>query len=233
MAKSTIDNLVAKIKRRADYNVSNDTPLDTLAIDIINDALKVIKQLFLDHSLLDDISESTTLTPVADQEYIDISALPVDFSQPFKFTERTNDSVIELIPFSRYRDLFPDPSADSAATPDVCALWDNKLYLGPTPSVATADLIVLDYIKLLTDVISGGSSPFENKYDPLVIAMGVAELKEFLDDSNTTGISAAKVKVKELKDELIIGAAKNIGMNQQCQSRSPDISYFSPKIPIA
>ena len=71
--------------------------------------------------------------------------------------------------------------------------------------------------------------PFEGKYDPLVIAMAKAELKEWLDDTNATAIASANAKVALLKNELIIGAAKNIGKNLQMKSRRGEIPLLAPR----
>lgn len=227
MAKSTVDNIVAKIKRRSDYDIS-DTDLDTLIIDIINDSLKVIKQLFLDHNLLDEITAQDSFDTVANQEYVDIATETIDFDQPLVLTERTNDSPIGIISLKEYRESYPDPTANTASSPDVAAFGENRIYFGPTPSSVIT--IYLDYIKLIPDVVSEGNMPFEAKYDPLIIAMGKAELLAWLDSKNSVGITAAEKKVETLKHELIIGAAKNIGMNMQSQSRREGLSYPSPRV---
>ena len=61
--------------------------------------------------------------------------------------------------------------------------------------------------------------PFSEKYDVLLIAMVKEEIYEFLDNTNAVGLTLAQNRVKRLKDELIIGRAKNVGMNQQTKSR--------------
>lgn len=226
MAKSTIAAVVAKIKRRIDYDIT-DTDLDTLVIDTINDSLKVMKQLFFDHNLLDEITAHDSFDTIADQEYIDLATETVDFDQALVLTERTNDNPIDIIPFTEYRKAYPDPTANKSSTPDVAAFALNKIYFGPTPSQVIK--IYFDYIKLVAEVVSEGNMPFEAKYDPLIIAMGKAELFSWLDSKNTAGLDRAERKVEILKHDLIIGAAKNLGLNLQSQSRRSEIPYFSPR----
>ena len=227
MAKSTVNSIVSKIKRRSDYDVS-DTDLETLIIDIINDGLKVLKQLFLDYSFLDEISAHDTFSTVANQEYVDIATETIDLDQHISLSERTNDNVVVIIPFEEYRKRYPDPSADKSATPDVAAFFANRLYLGPTPSGVIT--LYLDYIKLISEVVAGGTMLFENQFDPLIIAMAKAELTEWLDPKNGNAITAANNRVEILKQELIIGASNNIGMNRQVHSRRNEIPYFSPRM---
>ncbi len=226
MAKSTVDSLVSDIKALADYNIV-DTDLDTLIIKTINFGLKRMKQWFLDEGMYRQIGASTTLSTVANQEYVDISAAPADLDQPIKLTERENDSPIEVISFQRYRELFPDPSADSASTPDVAAFYGDRIYFGPRPSQVLT--IYFDYINLVTKVVSGGSSPFDDKYDELIVAIGIEYLVKFLDRNNATAIVTAKNDVDDLYKRMIVGAAKNIGMRRGSSSRRASVPYFSPR----
>jgi hypothetical protein len=226
MSKSTVDEIVDSVKVLVDYNIDDDD-LTTLIIKGINFALKRMKQFFLNEGIYRQISGTAELTTTEDQEYIDISSTPVDFDQHIQLTERTNDSPISLIPFKEYRKLYPDPSADKSLTPDVAAIFDNKLYLGPTPSEEIT--IYLDYIKLITKVTSTDTLSFDDKYDELVVAIGIEYLVKFLDRNSVTALTSAKLDVKEAYDTLIGKAVKNIGLRQGSQSRRGDIPYFSPK----
>ena len=223
MSKTAVNYLITEVKREADYNIT-DSSLDTMLINFINKALKRVKQLFLDNGLWDEITAHDTFSTVADQEYIELGTETVDFDQHMVLSERTNDSIITIIPFSEYRAMYPDPSSDKSGTPDVAAFFANSIYFGPTPSDAIT--IYFDYIKLVSDVASGGTMPFEDKYDPLIIAMVMEQFVKFLG-RNLNEITFAKSEVQELKHELIIAAAKNIGLNQQCHSRRGD--KFGPK----
>lgn len=59
MAKTTITNIIAKIKRRSDYNIT-DSDLDTLILDAINDVVKLMKQMFYEYQLFENITAQTT-----------------------------------------------------------------------------------------------------------------------------------------------------------------------------
>ena len=216
MSKSQVNSLVSDIKLLGDYNIT-DADLTTLLIVAINFALKRMKQWFMDEGLFDEIGAHDTLATIASQEYIDIATETIDLDQPIKLTERTNDSPIDIIPFTRYRELYPDPSADKASTPAVAAFFANRLYLGPTPSGVIT--LYLDYIKLITKVVAGGTLPFEDKYDELIVAIALEYLIGFLDNKNTNAITQANNRVKDLKHELIVGASKNVGMIHQSASR--------------
>lgn len=226
MAKSTVAEVVDDIKVLADYNISDDD-LDTLIIKAINFALKRIKQWLLDEGLYRQIGASTTLTSTANQEFIDISSTPADLDQPVKLTERENDSTIEVIPFQRYRELFPDPSADSTTTPDVAAFYGDRIYFGPRFSEVIT--IHFDYIKLITKVVLAGNIPFDDKYDELIVAIGIEYLTKFLDRTNSVAITSAKNDVNEIYERLIVRATKNIGLRRGSASRRGDISPFSPR----
>ena len=216
MAKTTVDNLVSDIKLVGDYNIT-DTDLSSLLIVAINFAIKRMKQWFMDEGLFDDIGAHDTLTTVASQEYVNVATETIDFDQVVKLTERTNDTPIDIIPFTKYRELYPDPTADSASTPDVAAFFGGKLYLGPTPSGEIT--LYLDYVKLITKVVSGDTLPFKDKYDELIVAICLEYLVSFLDNKNTNAITKAENRVKDLKHDLIVGASKNIGEIHQSASR--------------
>ena len=54
--KTSVASIIAKIKRRSDYDIQ-DNDLDNLIVDAINDVLKQIKQLCYDYGLYQDISK--------------------------------------------------------------------------------------------------------------------------------------------------------------------------------
>lgn len=228
MSKTAVNSLVSDIKLLADYNIT-DTDLDTLIIVGINFALKRMKQWFMDEGMFDEIGAHDTISTIANQEYVDIAAETIDFDQVVKLTERVNDNPIDIIPFTKYRELYPDPTADKASTPEVAAFFANRIYLGPTPSGVIT--LYLDYVKLITKLVAGGTLPFEDKYDELVVAICLEYLKKFLDDKNTNAITQAGNLVKELKHDLIVGASKNIGEIHQSASRRED-QRLGPKMDI-
>ena len=219
MSKSKVNNIVSDTKLLGDYN-ETDTDLDNLLIIAINFAIKRMKQWFMDEGLFDEIGAHDTLATVANQEYVDIAdgtLGTIDLDQPIKLTERVNDTPIDIIPFDVYRNLYPDPTANKSSTPEVAAFFANRLYLGPTPSGIIT--LYLDYVKLITKVIAGGTLPFEDKYDELIVAIALEYLIGFLDNKNTNAITQANNRIKELKHDLIVGASKNIGTIHQSASR--------------
>ena len=227
MAKTTVSTIITRIKRRFDYDITDDD-LDNLIVDIINDSLKVQKQLFADYALFDEIGESDTITTTASQEYIDLASETIDFDQHIVVSEREQKKVIRIIPFHRYRRMFPDPEEEAQSSPDVCAFFANRIYFGPTPSSAVD--IYLDYIKLIDDVTSSSTLPFEAKYDGLLIAMVRAELAEWLDPNNAVAISAARARVDDLTNKMIIEASINSGLVRQSTSRREQ-DVIAPRVP--
>lgn len=230
MAKTSVNSLVSDIKILADYSIT-DTDLNNLIIIAINFALKRMKQWFMDEGLFDEIGAHDTIATVANTEYVELATETIDFDQVVKLTERTNDTPIDIIPFTKYRELYPDPTADKASTPEVGAFFANRIYLGPTPSGVIT--LYLDYVKLITKVVVGGNIPYEDKYDELIVAICLEYLKKFLDDKNTNAITQAGNLVKELKHDLIVGASKNIGMTHQSASRrESNSSRLGPKMDV-
>jgi len=226
MSKTTVAVITADIKALADYDIT-DTDLDTLILKILNLAVKRMKRWFLDEGMYDEIGAHDSFSTVTDQEYVDIATETVDFDEAIVLSERTNDNPIEIISFKEYRERYPDPTANKSSTPDCAAFFANRLYLGPTPSGVIT--LYLDYIKILTKMTSGSSMPYEDKYDELIIAIAMEYLVKWLDRSSTAMIQSAKQDVLQLKHELIVGCAKNIGMSRQQYSRRAEVPYFSPR----
>lgn len=150
-----------------------------------------------------------------------------DLDEILMMSERTYKFALLNLPYSDFIAMYPDPDSIRAVVPDVFARWYNRIYFGPTPNAYS--LMYLDYIFDVVEVASGGTLPFDNEYDPLIIAMCKLELMEWLDSTNAVGIAAAKTKVEELKKDAITGAAKNVKLNRQTSSRRNMIPYFSPR----
>src|SRR3990167_5903566 len=215
MSKTTVSVLTADIKALVDYDIT-DTALDALILKAINFAIKRIKQWFMNEGYFDEIGAHDTFSTVASQEYVDIATETVDFDHPVMLTERTNDNPIQIISFAEYRSSYPDPSASSSSTPDVAAFFSNRLYLGPTPSGVIT--LYLDYVKLITKLTSGGTLPYEDKYDELVSAIVIEYLVKWMDRQNQVAINSAKDDTLRIKHDLIVGASRNMGMSRQIQS---------------
>ena len=226
MSKTTVAAITADIKSLVDYDIT-DTALDALILRAVNLILKRMKQWFLDEGHLGEITAHDTLATVANTAYIELRTETPDFDQNIVLTERTNDKPIEIIPYKEFAERYPDPTANTSATPDVAAFFANRLYLGPTPSGVIS--LYLDYVKEITKLVAGGTLPFEDKYDEVVIA-GVTEyLVRWLDRGNQNMVNSAKQDLLQVKHDLIVGAAKNIGVNRQVQSRREEVPYFSPR----
>lgn len=228
MNVTSVDTILARMKRLYDYDIT-DSDLTNLLIDCLNNALKIIQQSLFDAGIYKDVSALATLT-TTDQEYIDVSSTPVDLDEMIFLSERTNDLPIDVISYTRYIELYPDPTADKATTPDHGALFNGKLYLGPTPSTAGIS-IYLAYIKLLTEVAAGGNLPFSTKYDPLIIAGSRIDylLWKHSEEPNAPAVVAAQAIYDKLEYKLITGAKKNLNMNRQTKSRREDGVWPGPK----
>ena len=151
-----------------------------------------------------------------------------DLSEIIKITDRVNDRAMRIVPFSRIRDLQPDPTSDYDDTPTYAARSNNRIYFVNTPS--TNRILYLDYYKQLVKLVAGDTMPFIQKYDPLIQELARFNIIRFLDDKNTVAIATSRAEIKDLKKELITAAARNIGMVQQSASRREE-DTIAPRIP--
>jgi hypothetical protein len=150
-----------------------------------------------------------------------------DLDEILMMSERTYKFALLGMSYQDFIAMYPDPDSIRAVVPDIYCRWNNKIYFGPTPNANS--LLYMDYIFEITEVASGGTLPFQDRYDPLLIAFAKAELMEWLDAQNSVGIAAAKTKVKEMKNDLIVLASRNVKLNRQTSSRRNMIPYFSPR----
>ena len=219
MSKTTISTLLTKIKRRADYDIVDENT-DNLLIDMLNDSIKRVKGLLLDRGLFRDISKNGTLTTIASQAYVDLDVAGItDLDEIISMPDRTADRTIQYIPYEKFISMYPDPTAYTTSTPVNAAMFNNRIYFGPTPSEILT--LYFDYIQTFADVTTVSSLPFESKYDPVLIAMVVSEFTEWIDKSNSTAISIAKLREKELIHEFFFRAT-NIGQINASGSRRDD-----------
>ena len=230
MAKSTISTLLTRIKRKADYNIT-DTDLDNLVVDFINDSLKLVFTWLKDSGLfLNTVGTTVTLSTTASQNYIDISTSMASVCDIIKVYEKSNDKSIPMITFDEFIRLYPDSASNTSAYPDHCAVAAERLYLGPTPTGIVSIYAEVDAIPV--EVTSASNCPFKTLFDPLIVAMGVARLKRWLDASDRSAILSAAEEVQFLKHDLIVGAAHNVAMNRQSQSREDtETGIICPQIP--
>ena len=229
MAKSTVSSIITKVKRRVDYDIT-DTDLDNLLVDIINDCLKIIHQWFIDYGLFINNAASTTLTCTASQAYIDISTTLATMDEVIRLSERTNDKPIVMIPYEEFVRLYPDPTANTSVMPNHAAIWNERLYLGPTPT--TTSTLYIEYTTIPTEVTSSSSLFFKTKFDPILIAMACEKWTRWYDKNNRQTIKTYEEETTKMKYELIVNAAHNIGENRQSQSRNEDDGFYpNPQAP--
>ena len=171
-------------------------------------------------------TEGTDVKTTADQAYIDISSSLEDMGHLVRVTERENDKPVTVIPYQDFIALYPDPTADKSEVADHAALWNNRLYLGPTPN--TADIVYyVEFTAIPTEITSASTLPYKRIYDPLVVAVCEWLLADWLDSENYAFIKSKKDKVASMKEELI--KPINLISNRQTDSRKTIIPYFSPK----
>ena len=218
-SKTAVNDFLDAVKGQIDYNITDDD-LDTLLLGFMTKTYRLIKQKLFDSGIYKEIGTTATLSTVADQEYIDVSTTPVDLDEMIYCSERTNDLPIDIISFSLYRDLYTDPSNYKATSPHHAALFDGKLFLGPTPDTSAIS-IYMDYIIEVSAAAAGGDLPFPKKYDPL-IEEGVNWLFtrwKHTDEPNALAVQSAKKDFNDMIHSLITGASSNVNMNRQTLSR--------------
>jgi len=157
------------------------------------------------------------------------SSALTNMDEPIKISERSNDISIEVIPYADFIELYPDPTSTTSNTPFHAAIWNNRLYLGPTPSDSTVS-IYIEHRAIPADVVAGGTLPYLTKYDPLLIALARVEYLQFFDANNTGAIRIAQGIAEGLEHKLITAASRNVGMNLQTASRR-DGGFDRPRIP--
>jgi len=223
MAKTTVNNIIAKMKRRFDYNIT-DTALDTLLLDCINDANKLIYQWLINAGFYNDTIGETTISTVANQSYVDTSSTTIDTL--IALYERTNDTYIDIIPYSEFVKVYPDPTNTKSSTPTHAAIANNKIYLAPTPTAIITLYPV--YGSVPADLALGGTLLFPTKYDPLVLAVTRTEYLRWHDANNTQAINSAEASMEYYKKELITNAHRG-GIVRQSESYDTS-TWLMPKI---
>jgi len=153
-----------------------------------------------------------------------------DIDEVLAVTERTNDQPITFLPYDELISMYPDPTAAYSTTPNFWSLLVDKFYFGPTPS--SNILIYIDYIFQITTVTSTSTSPLNDKYDPLIVALGVKGVAELLEPANANRIKAANTNVEFWTTQLITKASRNIGQVRATASRK-EVSHPGPRKAIA
>jgi len=154
-----------------------------------------------------------------------------DLDEILMISERTFKFSVQMIAYQDLIERYPDPLSITAKVADVCARWNDLIYFGPTPN--TAQTYYMDYIRAIHDVLLTDNSPYDDIYDPVVIAMAKYEIVKWLDPSNVASITGAKSDRDEAIKTFIVDAGRNIRENRQTNSRRNTIPYFSPRKVIA
>jgi hypothetical protein len=77
MANSIVSTVLAKIKRRLDYNSGVDADLDAVLLDFLSDNSKILKQWLVDRGLRFETSASVTIKTTKDQNYVSLYETPI------------------------------------------------------------------------------------------------------------------------------------------------------------
>ena len=159
-----------------------------------------------------------------------ISTIP-SYSDLVRVTERVNYKAIDIIPYAEFLKFYPDPAAFSSSVPDKCALWNQRLYMGPTP-MATGTAIYIEFLRHDADLTLTSNLYYENDYDPVLLAYTRLEWFRYFNANDRVTIKTAEEAALRYLDDLVIGAAKNIGQNKQVASRREEY-IFGPRLPAS
>lgn len=159
-----------------------------------------------------------------------ISTIPT-YSDLIRVTERVNYKAIDVIPYAEFLKFYPDPSAYSSSVPDRCAVWNQRIYFGPTPMASNTDIFI-EYIRHDADLALTSNLYYENDYDPVLLAYTRLEYLRFFNAQDRTAIKTAEESALRYMDDLVIVAAKNVGQNKQVASRREEY-IFGPRLPAS
>ncbi len=146
MGKSTVNNMLASIKRRVDYDIVDDD-LDTLLLDCMEDGLRQMKQWLFENDLKDSISESASFKTIAGQAYRDITKAVI-VGDKTTFTGQTNDTIDVHIDGTDYADI-------DISTATTIALVVIAINAATSGSQASAD--ANGYLQILSDTTGSTS----------------------------------------------------------------------------
>lgn len=159
-----------------------------------------------------------------------ISTIP-SFSDLQRVTERVNYKAIDVIPYAEFIKYYPDPAAYSSSVPDRCAVWNQRIYFGPTP-MASLIPIYIEYIRHNADLALTSNLYYENDYDPVLLAYVRLEYLRYFNAQDRTAIKTAEESALRYMDDLVTVAAKNVGQNKQVASRREEY-IFGPRLPAS
>lgn len=118
MSKTAVNTIIARSKRRVDYDIV-DSDLDTLLLDIINDCLTQMRQWLFDAGLFTEISASASFQTQESQAFRDITKAVIR-GDVASFTGTANDKIKVTIDGTDYDNI--DVSASTTIALVVAAI---------------------------------------------------------------------------------------------------------------
>lgn len=103
MAKTTVENITASIKRVIDYNIT-DASLDTLLLDLIRNAVRLTSQWLMDHGINIDIVSSGTLLTTTNVQYKQLNKATI-IGDVASFTGIAGDKLNVTVDGTAYADI--------------------------------------------------------------------------------------------------------------------------------
>lgn len=138
------------------------------------------------------LEASTTVTMVDSQQNYD---LPADFN--FAIALVDNDTYEPLV-YQGATEFFNRHATDATESTqsDVYTIWDDDIYLYPTPSTSDSDRLTLYYYKTVTTLDSGSDEPaFHTAFHPMLVEYCKWKLydrEEYFDQSERAFITFAR-----------------------------------------
>jgi len=185
----TLTNLQKEFLLSIDNYNADDLTGDGSAGDqatrVINQALQKIYGMISDSTWMQ--SNPSTLASVADQEYIELSGIS-DIDHVTSIRDTTNDQTLVRIPLWKYRQMVPDPSANTG-TPSAYTRLFNRLYLTPRPTSAITYQV--DYRKNVSNLSSGSDkAAIPIKFNYWIIAEAHLFWQRMVDPADTATMNS-------------------------------------------
>jgi len=155
------------------------------AVRVINKALQKIYSDIIDSNLME--ATPSTIASVSGTDFVTLTGIS-DLRYIMNVTESVNDVKLIAIPFWKYRQLAPDPSA-SVGNPTHYARLFNRIYFFPRPSSAIT--YTFDYVKNLAN-LSGDSDEagIPAAFDYWITAEAHVLWQKMMDPGDTAAMSS-------------------------------------------
>lgn len=205
MAKTTVSSILTQIKRRVDYDISDDD-LTNLIVDILNEKLRLIKGLLFDNGFFAEITKRASFKVVAEREYKDLGKAVI-VGDTATFTGIAGDKIKVTIDGTAYDDIAINACTDIgdvvaainlAVGSDVASEDEYGGYLqieSPT-SGSSSSVTVADGGTTVQTVVGDLFSVSAER-----TASGVADVDEIIAlSSRDDGVTIPQVDISELVD---------------------------------